>query len=343
MLVQSNRFLQLILVVALGVFVTVSEARRARPVNLTVNTAATANISAGARVQMNFTAASAGMFVFASSNNVDVDPIAYARATGDDIIDDDGAGDLNFRFIRNMSARETFSFWAGVYGNEGAGTYSVTVTAAPPATTEKTLSLDVTETINIVSSRARISFTAPSAGTFLFKSSNNIDVDPTAYATAEDYEVIDDDGSVGNNFVFSRKLSAGETFVFYAGVYGNEGIGTYELTVKETAPATEALTLTLGTPASISIASSRAQVSFTAPHAGTFVFVSSVSSGDDIDPAAYASTEEYIDDDSAGDRNFMFEKTLSAGETFVFYAGVYGNEGVGSYEVTVNEHPGYGH
>jgi len=67
--------------------------------------------------------------------------------------------------------------------------------------------------------RARLSFTAPSAGTYWFESSNNGTLDPVAYSAASGTDKIDDDGGEGDNFRFTRELRAGEVFTFFS--YGN--------------------------------------------------------------------------------------------------------------------------
>jgi len=116
---------------------------------LTVNAPATVNINNGQRVQLNFTAPSAGEYIIDSTNNGSLDPVAFSAASGTGsaaTINDDGGEGRNFRFSRNLRAGEVFTFFAGVHRNTGNGSYTVTVqglnaaqpTAQPAAQTAQT-------------------------------------------------------------------------------------------------------------------------------------------------------------------------------------------------------------
>ncbi|MCL2013532.1 MAG: leucine-rich repeat protein [Oscillospiraceae bacterium] len=98
-----------------------------------------------------------------------------------------------------------------------------------------TLSLNTSASVTITSGgRMEVRFTAPSTGAYNFESSNNSSLDPTAYTALTGGNIIDDDGGDGNNYLFQRTLSAGETFTFYSGVYNNNNVnGTYILTVTQ--------------------------------------------------------------------------------------------------------------
>ena len=106
---------------------------------LSVNSPATVNINNGQRVQFSFTAPSAGAYTFESTNNGSLDPVAFSAASGTAsaaTINDDGGEGRNFRFSRNLRAGEVITFFAGVHGNRGSGSYTVTVqglSAAQPA------------------------------------------------------------------------------------------------------------------------------------------------------------------------------------------------------------------
>jgi uncharacterized repeat protein (TIGR02543 family) len=103
---------------------------------------------------------------------------------------------------------------------------------------------------------------------------------------------------------------------------------------------TNIITLSLNTPTTISITSGgRREVRFTSLAAGTYTFTSS--NRGSLDPKAYSASTGtgFIDDDSAVDgRNYMFNQTLTAGQTFTYYSGVYNDSNVsGNYTVTVTQ------
>ena len=90
--------------------------------SVTVNVGAPTNVNVGINqtIQVNFTAPSTGIFIFYSANNTGSDPIAFSNANGSHVIDDDGAGERNFSFLRTLAAGETFTFFVGeYYGNGG--------------------------------------------------------------------------------------------------------------------------------------------------------------------------------------------------------------------------------
>ncbi|MCL2845508.1 MAG: InlB B-repeat-containing protein [Chitinivibrionia bacterium] len=94
------------------------------------------------------------------------------------------------------------------------------------------LSLNVPATVSITSGvRREVRFTAPSTGTYIFQSSNRGSLDPTAYTALTGGSIIDDDSAGDRNFWFSRALTAGQTFTFWAGVWNNTGTGSYTVTV----------------------------------------------------------------------------------------------------------------
>ena len=102
-----------------------------------------------------------------------------------------------------------------------------------------------------------------------------------------------------------------------------------------------ATTLTLNTPATVTITSgSRQEVRFTAPFAGNYSFESTDRGF--LNPTAYvnATGSAFYDDDSGTDfLNYKFRQTLAAGQVFSYYSGV-NNDIItanGSYTVTVTE------
>jgi len=96
-------------------------------VSLTLNAPAAVTINNGQRVQLSFTAPSAGAYTFESSNNGSLDPVAFSAASGSREINDDGGQNSNFRFTRNLRAGEVFTFYAGLIRDRGNGSYTVTV------------------------------------------------------------------------------------------------------------------------------------------------------------------------------------------------------------------------
>ncbi|MCL2766951.1 MAG: InlB B-repeat-containing protein, partial [Peptococcaceae bacterium] len=101
----------------------------------------------------------------------------------------------------------------------------------------------------------------------------------------------------------------------------------------------QAITLTLDTPVTVTItAGGRREVRFTAPTAGTYSFEST--NRGLLDPKAFtnATGSAYHDDNSGTDsRNYKFRQTLTAGQVFTYYSGVYSEVASvnGSYTVKV--------
>jgi len=308
---------------------------------LRANASATVNINNGQRVQLNFTAPQAGFYRFESSNNGTLDPVAFSAASGTGsaaAINDDGGQGKNFLFTQNLRAGEVFTFFAGVHSNRGSGSYTVSVIAIPSVS----ITSNAPAAVNINNGqRVQLSFTAPYAGEFKFESTNNGTLDPTAFSAAIGTGDINDDSGEGNNFRFSRVLSAGELFTFFAGVRRDSGTGSYtvnvqgsQIAVQQPAGATVPLTLNAATPVTI-YSGGRTELSFTAPIDGNYAFFSS--NNGTLNPTAFsaASGTGEIDDDSGEGRNFRFTRVLREGEVFTFYAGVYGSGARGNYSVNV--------
>jgi hypothetical protein len=101
--------------------------QRVQSVLLALNAPAAVTINNGQRVQINFTAPSAGVYTFESSNNGSSDPLAYTAVGGTREINDNGGQGSNFLFMRNLRAGEVFTFYAGLSRDSGNGSYTVNV------------------------------------------------------------------------------------------------------------------------------------------------------------------------------------------------------------------------
>jgi len=308
---------------------------------LRVNAPAAVNINNGQRVQLNFTAPSAGFYRFESSNNGSLDPAAFSAASGTTsavTINNDGGQGNNFLFTQNLRAGEVFTFFAGVHSNRGSGSYTVNVSAVPSLS----ITANAPAAVNISGGqRVQLNFTAPYAGEFKFESTNNGSLDPVAFSSASGTGNINDDSGEGKNFRFSRVLSAGELFTFFAGIYNDNGNGGYTVNVQgsqiataQSAGATVSLTVNAATPVTI-YSGARTELSFTAPTDGNYAFFSSNNGA--LDPEAFsaASGAGTIDDNSGEGRNFRFTRVLREGDVFTFFAGVYGTGAGGNYSVNV--------
>ena len=310
-------------------------------ITLTLGTPSTVTITAGARVEVRFTAPSAGTYVFESSNRGALDPCAYsAPGSASGVIDDESAGDSNYRFNRSLLAGEVFIYYTGVYANNMySGSYTVTVTQE---SSYIVLSLGASTTIDLpTGARREVRFTAPSAGTYVFESSNSGTINPCAYSASSGNAIFDDDSGSGMNYRFERTLAAGELFTYYSGSsYGNP-IGSYTVTVMlASAIVTPSgpVILALDTPADVAIAAgARREVRFTAPSAGTYRFISS--NRGSLDPCAWSTASggagNILNDNMSGSNlDYLFDRTLAVGEVFTYYTGINGVAS-GNYTVTV--------
>jgi len=87
-------------------------------------------ITSGGRREVSFWAQTAGSYIFESSNRGSLDPTAYTAASGGAVIDDDSAGNQNFRFTQALTAGQVYTFYAGIYSGTASGSYDVTVRKA---------------------------------------------------------------------------------------------------------------------------------------------------------------------------------------------------------------------
>jgi len=318
---------------------TVTASTSAPIITLLLDTATDVQINGGARREMRFTAPMAGTYRFESSDRGPVDPKAYVAATGDAYYSDDDSeiDSFNYMFEQNLTAGQTFIYYSGVYGDVSENwTYKVTVSrSAVPIT----LLLDTLINVQVTEgARRELRFTAPTAGTYRFESMNRGELDPRAYISAYGDDSWGDDGGIsGLDYIFTQNLAAGQTFIYYSGLFG-ESIesGSYDVIVSKVAAP---ITLLLDTLVNVPITGGiRRELHFTAPFDGTYQF-GSMNRGE-LDPTAYISV---YGDDSWGDDggmialDYTFTQFLATGETFVYYSGLYGESTEsGSYDVLVS-------
>ncbi|MCL2245256.1 MAG: C10 family peptidase, partial [Treponema sp.] len=190
-------------------------------------------------MQVSFTAPAAGAYNFESSNNGTLDPVAYSSATSSsssNTIDDDSGQGYNFRFLRHLNAGEIFTFFAGVVGNAGTGSYTVSVNTSTIPSVSLAANVPATVTIN-GGQRVLLSFTAPAAGTYIFESTNNGTLDPVAFSAVIGTRNINDNGGQNRNYRFTRNLSAGEHVTFFSGLIRDRGDGSYMVSVRDSGAA----------------------------------------------------------------------------------------------------------
>ncbi|MCL1817186.1 MAG: hypothetical protein FWG43_06270, partial [Clostridiales bacterium] len=211
---------------------------------LTLDTPATVAITAGGRREVMFTAPSTGTYYFESANRGSLDPKAYTASSGTGMLDDDSGPDgRNYKFLRTLSAGQTFTYYSGVYNDATvSGNYTVTVTST--SANAITLTLDTPAAVAITAGgRREIKFTAPVNDIYYFESSNRGSLDPKAYSASSGTGMLDDDsGPDGRNYKFPQTLNAGQIFTYYSGVYGDANVsGNYTVTVTSVAHPTVSL------------------------------------------------------------------------------------------------------
>jgi len=96
-------------------------------VSLAANVPATVTVNGGQRVLLSFTAPAAGEYIFESTNNGTLDPVAFSAVSGTRDIDNNSGQNRNFRFTRNLSTGELVTFFAGLVRDRGDGSYTVSV------------------------------------------------------------------------------------------------------------------------------------------------------------------------------------------------------------------------
>jgi len=213
---------------------SILHAQQAAQQTLAANVPANVTLNGGQRVQVSFTAPATGAYNFESSDNGILDPVAYSSATrsfSSDTIDDDSGQGKNFRFLRHLNAGEVFTFFAGVIGNVGTGSYTVSINTSTIPSVLLAANVPASVTIN-GGQRVLLNFTAPAAGTYIFESTNNGTLDPVAFSAVSGTRTINDDGGQSRNFRFTRNLSAGELVTFFSGLNRDRGDGSYTVSVK---------------------------------------------------------------------------------------------------------------
>ena len=205
-----------------------------------------------------FTPPETGFYTIESSNNatlngVQTDPKVwlYNSTRGELIYDDDSTGNRNFRLVYHLDSTQTYYIGAGCY-NTGIGNYHFKITKTAnlnlmpptkptlPSTPQQysTLSTTANRTVNIEQPYQRLcySFTAPTAGIYVFESSGN------STSSVQYGFLYDNDGNMmaSNitkgatifNFYMAVKLTAGKTYYLVAGCVSN-GTGNYLVRVQK--------------------------------------------------------------------------------------------------------------
>lgn len=192
-------------------------------------------------VECVFTALADGYYTFSSISDGGLDPRAQsiAVATDWDEIFADDENDLDYVFEKYLAEGESFSYYSGLWYSE-IGSYDVIVTQTILDTL--TLVLDTAVEASIEASEFVLaSFTAPTAGDYVFTSSNTnpSTLDPVAMALGstwiwDEREILGDDIDYPDNanYQFGRTMEAGETFTYITTAYGDDGgAGSYDITV----------------------------------------------------------------------------------------------------------------
>ena len=214
-----------------------------------------------------------------------------------------------------------------------AGTYYVKAHIAETANYNALTTAAVSFTITKANGAVSVSMTGWTVGQTASNPTSTITIGDYTNPTYQ-YKV---QGTADSTYTSTKPSTAGNYTVrvtYAATANYNEVTATANFTIFNTA-----YILTLNNPIFITITSGdRREVIFTAPSAGTYVFESTNRNG--LDPKAYINLtgSSAYDDDSGSDiRNYKFQQMLTAGQTFIFYSGVYNDTASsnGSYTVSV--------
>ena len=218
---------------------------------LSFNTATKALVGNGAANEhyFAFTPSTTGVYTFESSNiisgpNNTCDPYGWlynsSSTTNPNLLtyNDDGGTGSNFRITYHLQAGQKYYLKAGTYNNASEGRYTVKVTTStglsPLSPTSITTSASKAVSISSSCERKYFTFTASSAGTYIFQSSGGSvgGVDPTAWLVNSSTTQLatDDDSGGTRNFKITYNLTSGQTVYLVAGCYGT-GSGSYTVTV----------------------------------------------------------------------------------------------------------------
>ena len=209
-----------------------------------------------------FTPSATGFYTIKSNNIISGDPYGWLYNSSQEQLakDDDSGGNRNFRMVYHLDAGKTYYIVVGCY-NTGIGKYAFQITPNTDLTQVQynaTITTSITKTATIGASRGRqyFKFIAPSAGTYVFESSQNGNSDPYGWLYNSSAGLIsnNDDAVPGeHNFRLTCDLAAGQTVCLVAGCY-SEGIGTYTVSVKHMKTITISQELNQGDYFSIPVA-----------------------------------------------------------------------------------------
>ncbi|MCL1901977.1 MAG: hypothetical protein FWG51_06255, partial [Firmicutes bacterium] len=167
---------------------------------------------------------------------------------------------------------------------------------------------------------------------FLLPATFSLIFNQKAYTASEETEY-----SLDGHIAAPDFLSASEKLTTFANIIAEDNIDPYSGQPMFSMDGL-AYILTLNNPITVTItAGSREEVVFTAPADGTYEFESS--DRGTLDPKAYVNLtgSPFYNDDSGKSLNYKFQQTITSGQVFTYYSGVYNDNMTsnGNYTVTV--------
>ena len=259
---------------------------------------------------------------------------------------DDGGSSQNFLIERTLSAG-TYYIEVTPHGISSGGSYTLRVTQPFPDSACSLTSISsipyatAGHTLSPAGDRDCFSFTLSTRRTVTISTVGSINTVGRLYTSSGTLIESDDNDGSGSNFLISRTLNAG-TYYVEASAVSSSVTGSYTLNV---AYASLPISCQSGNFASISIPyrSSGLRLSssqdrdcfrFTLSRSRT-VNISTTSSIDTVGQL-YTSSGSLIerDDDGGSNRNFLIERTLSAG-TYYVEVSPFSSSTIGSYTLNV--------
>jgi len=307
----------------LAVF-TASAAVEAIP--LTYQEAVTVTLGVGESKWYSFTPDTTGPYMFVSSDEVDVDPVASLYdSTMQEIVSNDDDNGSNFAVISELTAGETYYLEVYEFDMNNEGSYSLLVTKAFPT--------DV-----FLDEYSVKSFVGAEYATTAHIYPENTDDTLIWTSSDESVATVDDNGVV-------RFLSAGEVSITVETINGLSDTCWFEVEPVHGS-------LTLGEEKEIVYAEGKETrketqqfYTFTPDETGYYRWYSYdiLSDPEDtqIDPRAWVFNElhdelEY-DDDGGEDVNVSVEAALTAGVTYYFMVELYDSQATGSFKIKLEE------
>lgn len=218
----------------------------------TINTVGTGqhriSVNTGQVARVKFVAPSAGTYVFTTTGNDDTFGYLFSTATttSETRSDDDSGDNQNFQIEYYMNANQSIYVGVKYFAADRSGVITLSITKKANPTPTPTPAINTVSTgshrISVNAGRiARVKFTAPSSGTYIFTSTGSDDTVGYLYSTATTTSETrsDDDSGTNNNFKIEYSMNANQSIYVGVKFYSSDKTGSITLSITKKTEASK--------------------------------------------------------------------------------------------------------